>query len=131
MSSPALPSRVSIFISLGIILSVLGGWVWWNRSQVQVGQASPATKPPPVVSVAIPLKKVIVEWDDFVGRLEAIDSADVRSRLSGYLATTSFVEGQQVKAGQELATIDPRPYLSEVARTEGDLAEANAVADAD
>lgn len=127
MSSPALPSRVSIFISLGIILSVLGGWVWWNRSQVQVGQASPATKPPPVVSVAVPLKKVIVEWDDFVGRLEAIDSADVRSRLSGYLATTSFVEGQQVKAGQELATIDPRPYLSEVARTEGDLAEANAV----
>jgi multidrug efflux system membrane fusion protein len=127
MPSPFVPKLTSAVVSIGIILLVLGGWLWWNRKQTQVGEGTQPAKPLPVVGVAIPLKEVIVEWDDFVGRLEAIDSADVRSRLSGYLATTSFVEGQEVKAGDILATIDSRPYLSEVARTEGDLAEANAV----
>lgn len=125
MSSPAVPSRVSMIASVVIIVAVIGVWAWWNRGGADLGGG--ATKPPPAVSVAQPLKKVIVEWDDFVGRLEAIESADVRSRLSGYLATTSFAEGQLVKPGQELATIDPRPYIAEVTKADGDLAEAQAV----
>jgi RND family efflux transporter MFP subunit len=79
------------------------------------------------VTIGIPLKIPIVEWDDFVGRLEAIESADVRSRLSGYLATTSFAEGQLVTSGDVLATIDSRSYLAEVTKADGDLAEAQAV----
>lgn len=89
--------------------------------------------PPPVqgarqasVTVATPLRMPIVEWDEYVGRLAPLESVDVRARVSGYLASTTFEEGQMVKAGDILATIDQRPFLAEVSRTEADLGAAKA-----
>ena len=66
--------------------------------------------PPPSVTVAHPLSKPIVDWDDYTGRFEAIDSVDVRPRVSGYLQSLNFRDGQFVRKGQLLMTIDPRPF---------------------
>ena len=71
------------------------------------GQNAP---PPPKVTVATPVVKPIMEWDDFTGRFEAVDTVDVRARVSGYLEAVHFEEGSLVEAGDLLFTIDPRPY---------------------
>lgn len=93
---------------------------------VAANSAAAAPKPKPAVVVARPVVMPIVEWDEFVGRLEAIETVEVRSRVSGYLAATSFEEGQLVRAGDVLAVIDQRPYLSEVSRSRANLEEARA-----
>lgn len=66
--------------------------------------------PAPKVTVAKPVVKPIMEWDDFTGRFEAVDSVDVRARVSGYLEKIHFEEGTLVKEGDPLFTIDRRPY---------------------
>jgi hypothetical protein len=71
--------------------------------------AGGGTPPPPKVSVAKPVVKEIQEWDDFIGRFEAVDQVDVRARVSGYLDRVLFQDGALVKAGDRLFTIDPRP----------------------
>src|SRR5436190_13010520 len=71
--------------------------------------AAKANEPPPVV-VATPVKMPIVEWDEYIGRLDAIETVEVRSRVSGYLASSHFEEGQLVKEGDLLAVIDQRPF---------------------
>ena len=88
--------------------------------------AAAAAKPKPSVVAAKPVVMPIVEWDEFVGRLEAIESVEVRARVSGYLAATSFEEGQLVHAGDVLAVIDQRPYLSEINRSRANLEESQA-----
>lgn len=88
--------------------------------------ATVKAKPVPTVVVASPVVMPIVEWDEFVGRLAPIESVQVRSRVSGYLASTHFEEGQLVKAGDILAVVDQRPFLSEVSRHKADLAAAQA-----
>lgn len=65
---------------------------------------------PAPVSVAKPLVKEIVEFDEYTGRFEAPDSVEIRARVSGYLDKVSFKDGANVKAGDLLFTIDPRPY---------------------
>lgn len=67
----------------------------------------------PTVTVAKPVTKQIVEWDAYTGRLEAIDFVEVRARVSGYLQSTHFDEGQIVEKGDLLFIIDPRPYKAE------------------
>lgn len=77
--------------------------------------AAPASAPPPPkVTAAQPVVKKIMEWDDFTGRFEAVNSVDVRSRVSGYLEKIHFEEGTLVGAGDLLFTIDPRPYKAVV-----------------
>lgn len=68
----------------------------------------------------------IVEWDEFVGRLEPVETVQVRSRVSGYLASTNFEEGKIVHSGDVIAVVDQRPFLSEVNRSRANLAEAEA-----
>lgn len=66
--------------------------------------------PPPEVIVAHPLQRPIVDWDDYGGRFEAVESVDIRPRVSGYLIKVLFRDGELVKKGQPLFEIDPRPY---------------------
>ena len=80
--------------------------------------------PPPKVSVAKPVVKDIQEWDDFIGRFEAIDQVDVRARVSGYLDRIHFQDGALVKAGDRLFTIDPRPYRNAAQQAEASVASA-------
>ncbi len=84
--------------------------------------------PPPEVTVAHPLVKPIVDWDDYTGRFEAIDSVDVRPRVSGYLASLNFRDGQFVHKGQLLMTIDPRPFQAVLDQAKADEARYVAAA---
>src|SRR5216117_1404167 len=69
--------------------------------------------PPPVVSVAQPIAREVIEWDEYIGRLESPESVEIRACVSGYLDKVHFKEGKEVKKGDLLFTIDPRPYQAE------------------
>jgi RND family efflux transporter MFP subunit len=85
----------------------------------------PPEMPTPEVTAATPLKVELVEWDEFVGRLEPVDFVEVRARVSGYLISTHFREGQIVNEGDLLCIIDPRPYEAEVRRAQSEVRRAN------
>src|SRR3546814_20099576 len=76
----------------------------------------------PVVTVAAPLVREITEWDDYVGRFEASRSVEVRPRVSGELTGIHFTDGQIVRKGQLLFTIDPRPFNAALAEARDDAA---------
>lgn len=84
---------------------------------------------PPAVSAAPVVKRQVQEFDEFTGRLEAPHTVDVRSRVTGNLVKVHFKEGQLVKKGEPLFTIDPRPYAAEVARAEAQLQSARTQSD--
>jgi RND family efflux transporter MFP subunit len=88
------------------------------------------TEPPaagkPVVFVTPAISKEIVEWDEYTGRLAAIDKVEVNARVSGMLESVHFTDGQFVKQGDLLFTIDARPYAAKFERAEADLKEADA-----
>jgi RND family efflux transporter MFP subunit len=82
--------------------------------------------PPPAVTIAKPEKRTIVDQDEYVGRFVAVDSVEVRSRLSGYLAAVHFTDGQMVKKGDLLFTIDRRPFQIVLEQARANLAQARA-----
>ena len=71
---------------------------------------APATPPPPAVSVANPIEREVVEWDEYTGRFDAVDTVEVRARISGFLNEVKFTDGAIVKKGDLLFVIDPRPF---------------------
>ena len=73
------------------------------------GGQSQAAPPAPEVTVATPLVQQILDWDDYVGRFEAVEDVEVKPRVSGYLVGVHFRDGQYVRQGQLLFTIDARP----------------------
>ena len=77
--------------------------------------------PPPQVSVAKVLEKRVKDWDEFTGRLQAVETVEIRPRVSGYIDKVAFVEGSQVKRGDLLFVIDPRPYQAEYDRAAADV----------
>src|ERR1700712_3080895 len=93
------------------------------------GQALAQNAPPPPVSGAKPVVKDIVERDDFIGRFEAVDTVDLRARVSGYLAQIHFADGALVKAGDLLFTIDQRPYQAALDAAVASVASAQAGVD--
>lgn len=78
------------------------------------------------VTVVTPLLREVTEWDDYVGRFEAVDSVDVRPRASGYLQRSHFTDGQYVRQGQLLFTIDARPSQARLDQARAQLARAQA-----
>jgi multidrug efflux system membrane fusion protein len=92
-------------------------------------QAPPPAPPPPAVTVAPVLEREINEWDEFTGRLEAVDAVEIRPRVSGYVQRVAFAEGKEVKKGDVLFVIDPRPYEADLARAEAQLEQARTRAD--
>ncbi len=84
--------------------------------------------PPPTVTVADVEQREVPDWDEFIGRLEAVDSVEVRARVSGYVDRAAFKEGTEVGKGDLLFQIDPRPYQAELARAEAELAQARSAA---
>lgn len=85
--------------------------------------SAPATVP--VVTVALPVQKRIMEWDEFVGRLASPKTVELRARVSGYLDKVHFKEGTDVKENDLLFTIDPRPYQAIVDRAQAELERAS------
>lgn len=90
-------------------------------------EATTAAAPVPIeVSVAAALERDVAEWDEFTGRLEAVESVEVRPRVTGYIESVNFTEGSLVRKGDLLFVIDPRPYRAELAKAEAELTRAHA-----
>jgi membrane fusion protein, multidrug efflux system len=85
------------------------------------GKSGPQAPPPPQVSVAQVLEKRVKDWDEFTGRLQAVETVEIRPRVSGYIDKVAFTEGSLVKRGTLLFVIDPRPYQAEYDRAAADL----------
>jgi RND family efflux transporter MFP subunit len=92
------------------------------------GQGQPASNgpPPPTVTVAKPTVRAVIDQDEYVGRFVAIDAVEIRARVSGYLDKIHFRDGQMVKQGDLLFTIDKRPFENTVAQARANLAQARA-----
>ncbi len=90
------------------------------------GQQQHAAFPPPTVTVAKPVQRTVVDYDEYVGRFVAVDSVEIRSRLSGYLSAIHFTDGQMVKKGDLLFTIDRRPFEIALQQMKANLAQARA-----
>ena len=89
--------------------------------------AQPAdAPPPPKITVAEVVSRDVTEWDEFTGRLEAVDSVAVRPRVSGYISAIRFDEGAMVEKGDLLIEIDPRPFQTEVDRLRAELMRVRA-----
>ncbi|WP_292997454.1 efflux RND transporter periplasmic adaptor subunit [Nevskia sp.] len=90
------------------------------------GCGKPTPKPqqgPPPVSVAEVLTRQITDYDEFTGRFEAVERVEVRPRVSGYIQRVAFAQGREVKAGELLFEIDPRPYQAEYDRAQAELSK--------
>lgn len=86
-------------------------------------EATPADQAPaPQVSVASALERDVTEWDEFTGRLEAVESVEIRPRVTGYIESVNFTEGSTVHKGDLLFVIDPRPYRADLSKAEAELA---------
>src|SRR5215471_8064041 len=82
--------------------------------------------PPPPVTIAKPIQKEVVEWDEFTGRTDAVESVDIRPRVSGYLDNITFRAGDMVSQGDLLFVIDPRPYQAIYDQSTAGLRQADA-----
>ncbi|MBO9717853.1 MAG: efflux RND transporter periplasmic adaptor subunit, partial [Pseudoxanthomonas sp.] len=93
------------------------------------GQASEGAPPPPQVGVAAVAIKPVRQWDEYSGRIEAVESVELRPRVSGYIEQVNYREGQEVKKGDVLFTIDARSYRADLARAQAELARARTQAE--
>lgn len=87
-------------------------------------EAAPAPAAPPAVTVAEVVTRQVTEFDEFTGRIEAVERVEIRPRVSGYIASVNFTEGAEVRAGDVLFVIDPRPYEAELKRAEAEHTRA-------
>lgn len=97
-----------------------------------LAHAEPAASqgpPPPPVTVAQPLEKRITVWDEYWGRFEAVESVEVRARVSGFIEKVHFKDGQIVKAGDLLYTLDQRPFRIALESAEADVVRTKAQVD--
>ena len=78
------------------------------------------------MTVATPLQRDVVDWDEYVGRFEAIQDVEVRPRVSGTIDRIRFRNGQHVRQGQPLFIIDPRPYRAALDQAQAQAAKASA-----
>ncbi|MEX1828272.1 efflux RND transporter periplasmic adaptor subunit [Luteibacter sp. CQ10] len=101
----------------------------WLSAGGPTRAAEPAAAPPaPEVTVAQVLLRPVTDSASFTGRVQAVDTIDVKARVSGYIDSTHFHEGATVKKGDLLFTIDPRPYKAEADRLAANLVQARAEA---
>ncbi|NWE52946.1 efflux RND transporter periplasmic adaptor subunit [Brevundimonas sp. P7753] len=89
------------------------------------GGEAPAPQAPPVM-VATPLARQVVDWDEVTGRFEATRSVDVRARVGGYIQAVHFKDGDFVRQGQLLFTLDARPAQAALASAQAQLSQAQA-----
>lgn len=106
--------------------AALTGAILLTACQKEATPSAPAERPPLDINVAKPEVKSLIEWATFTGRLEAVESVDVHARVSGYLESVNFEEGQQIEKGDLLFEIDPRPFEAEVNLAKARLAQAEA-----
>ena len=102
---------------LAVLAALVAAWFLLGAGD----SAAPAA-PTPSVTVATPLQREITEWDEFIGRFEASRSVEIRPRVSGQITAVHFRDGEFVRAGQPLFTIDRRPYAAALGEAQADVA---------
>ncbi|KTE05999.1 efflux RND transporter periplasmic adaptor subunit [Sphingopyxis sp. H115] len=110
--------RRAAWISAFLVL-IVGAW-WLLRDGAPQAAAAPA----PVLTVAAPIARDVTLWDEYIGRFEASKAVEVRPRVSGAITGIHFTDGQIVRQGQPLFTIDPRPYRAALAEARASAASA-------
>lgn len=110
----------SILLGMVLLISQLSG--------CDNGVAQNAPPPPPQVSAADVLIKPVSQWDSFTGRVEAVQSVQLRPRVSGYINEVNYREGDEVKKGQVLFTIDDRSYRAALEQAKAELARSRSQA---
>ena len=105
-----------------IVLLIAGAVLAWYL--LRAGSAPAAAPPLPVVTGAAPLQRENTEWDEDIGRFEASRSVELRPRVSGQVTAVHFRDGDFVRQGQPLFTIDPRPYRAALAEAQAGVATA-------
>lgn len=123
MTKMRFQSSTMSFRSFSLVLTAL---VLSACSDSAKQQAAPA---PPTVTVAAPTQRTVTDWDEFVGRFEAIQQVQVRARVGGFVDSIHFKDGAMVKTGDLLYVIDPRPFEAIVLQAQGQLADAKAKQD--
>lgn len=118
------PRRFPFALALLLVTAVSLGACQGEDAGPQAGKAAP---PAPAVTVAKPVRKLVADHDEYVGRFVAYDFVEVRARVSGYLESIHFDDGELVKAGAPLFTIDRRPFEAALAQAQASVetAEAN------
>lgn len=114
---------LAIALAVAVVLGVSAAAFGVSSTNAQPAGAPPAATP---VSVAAVVQSNVATWDEFSGRLEAVERVDIRSRVAGSLQSVHFREGGLVKKGDLLLTIDPAPYAADVDRADAQLAAAQA-----
>lgn len=114
------PGRRRWLVALTTVVAAGALW-WWLRG----GTPAPAAMPMPVVTAATPLERQITEWDEFVGRFRATKTVEVRPQVSGQIVGVHFTDGQFVRAGAPLFTIDPRTFRASLAQAQAEVARAS------
>ena len=109
-------AAVVLALTAALALSGCGG----NAS----AKAAAVAPPPPQVDVAQVVARRVTEFDEFTGRFEAVERVEIRPRVSGYIASVNFAEGSEVKKGDVLFVIDPRPYAADYKRAKAQLDQA-------
>ena len=97
-----------------------------SHSHAQSANAAP---PPPSVTVAEVIARPLHHWDELTGELQAVNTVEVRPRVSGFIDSVEFIEGARVRKGQVLFQIDPRPFQIEIERLDAELKRAHSKLD--
>ncbi|WP_419716631.1 efflux RND transporter periplasmic adaptor subunit [Altererythrobacter fulvus] len=113
-------NRGRLFAILALIVALIAAWFLFAGAGQDAPPAGPST-----VTVSMPLQREITEWDEFVGRFEASRSVEIRPRVSGAVTAVHFRDGQIVRKGQPLFTIDPRPFTAALREAQADVSSAS------
>src|SRR5260370_42518271 len=126
MPTKAIPQRRRLFLAVAAAgaATILTAGVMTLRDSHAA--AAPETPPATPVMVATVVQSDVSTWDEFSGRLEAVERVDVRSRVAGAVQALHFNEGTLVNRGDLLVTIDPDPYAAEVDRAQAQVVAARA-----
>jgi RND family efflux transporter MFP subunit len=112
----AAPAAIVLAFTAALSLTGCGGSA--------AARAAAVAPPPPQVDVAQVVARRVTEFDEFTGRFEAVERVEIRPRVSGYIASVNFAEGREVKKGDVLFVIDPRPYEADYKHAKAQLDQA-------
>jgi membrane fusion protein, multidrug efflux system len=123
------PSGTTIRRTAALALSSAAALILAACGKPSAQEAPPQAAGAPPITAAAVIEKTIVETQEFSGRLEAVDRVEIRPRVAGFISAVHVKPGAEVKKGDLLFVIDPRPYQAEANRTEAAAAAARAKAD--
>ncbi|MCZ8254136.1 MAG: biotin/lipoyl-binding protein, partial [Polaromonas sp.] len=120
------PQRRVMAIALAVLALTGVTAAIFGTSGTRAQSGAPGEPQATPVSVATVVQSDVSAWDEFSGRLEAVERVDIRSRVAGNILSVHFREGALVKKGDLLLTIDPAPYAADVERADAQVAAAQA-----